>query len=1711
VDRFNGVIADRAIKVPCAVATSADIALSGNQLIDGVNVVTNDRVLVRAQTNAVENGIYDVKDAAWARAADWDGNRDVGQGTLVGAYDSSSNFTLYELSTPDPITIGSTAVTLVVFVQGAGGTSVEAGTITNAMLRWDGVDTYRQADRIRATINGANFQIYDAGQTEFMDLSYVGTAVIFTTNNASHTFEFQRDVVVANASVIISVGNLDLGDNDEIRFGDAQDVVMVWNTATLDFVPAVDTGTNLRLRDGMVFAIYSDDNLEFGSFSVFDPNFNWQGSSIDWFQMSNFDGLRLGLVSQSDQPMLSMLESSAALPDDAGYGQFWVRDDTDQTPMFTDEAGVDYELNASGGGSLDTFNYQYDDAIALADPGAGFVAFNSLTISLITAMAINIVDADGNDLDPDIDRLVRGSTITMRDPADPTRFAVFSINGNKTDLNPYWIIGINPLYTGTLFTDQSEISVRLDLDLIINMAKAGSVTGAIPIWDQVEGQLIMPDGAFRFTFDAQTSGQSILHSNNNFQLRSSFRLEMDQPLFLGEQLTDDTSTATMGQIWVRENTSPDPQSLMFTDDDNTEFVIGGFGLAPTFVLDQYDYQFSTSVAGSDPGAGFFRFNNAIPASITQFNVSDIDSFGLDLSDDIWAEVIIGSTIRLADADDLTIYFEFTVVAIFNGSGFWIFNVDPKRGDTLPANNANITVQVTQAPYFDMATIVPADGSVMTYRTTTDDFQATANRGTILQPSVGLTAFRTSDSILELFSSSRIRTNVQLHVAEASTNDALILSGLAGEYQIGTGSTSAKHLDLSAHVGALSVRIVDGSTLMLEETANALADILTYGQVWVRTDAALMYTDEAGNDFIIGGSLDPLPVGTDEQTLVNVSGVWTASDFFKHDDSDIITLENNFGQVFTVDLSNSGLWRFGGAGLNSMDFGDTVLNVGSVGTGAVFEINYAATIMSLATNTAAHTLRLGNTGTPWTAVELMQGTPLRFLEAGGVEPMDMNNDGNYVLMDFNSNTRGLKLDNSASIYLEERAAANTDETNYGQFWVRDDQTPMFTTEVGVDSELNAAAGGSPFATPLVITGDINTATPPTSEAITSLLQFTDLAGDDVIGSIGFNAANDLQFKCFMRGSIIDMSVVDSSGNTESAFRYQSNSETWLFYNGNLRLATESISIRVNGTVRMLEQVSAPGDTTLYGQIWVRSDATQTLMFTDESGVDIEVAGGDRGSVDSGSVDGEILNWNIANNAWEVALELRTGASRINVISVGNADPTVPDNVTTRIFWQSADFNDYASLGFNAGISLQLINTAHGGDIQLRAENAAGSLRDLFIADPDGAFTLYHDGVPSIISIAAGLQVRDTTGDNPTFQLYEDDGVTRGFFITALGASGVVIASDKPGNTITIQADDTGGSARNILIGDPDAETILNADTNLRLQRNVGENFITALAGGAATIFATLNEPGIVITPNAAVDLYYNDAIAFRTNATGAEVVSATDNNPQLDFYQDDGSTLNADILASSTGGISMSGRVHGAFFTLQSEDSGGTPRVFLQCDPDAITILRGDTDVDIQVGAGETAIYATGQAGVGIYYNDVENLRTVLQTDNDMVSGAEVLGPDSVFRGVGFNSVPKFNVTSSFNHQQTHIGKMYFYDTATARTITFVNDGSIIVGEMMHYYSGPTGGTLTFTAGSGVTLRYWNGTGWTTTATAGSITVGDGQGTIYKDTDTRFIIDGPNLS
>ena len=49
------------------------------------------------------------------------------------------------------------------------------------------------------------------------------------------------------------------------------------------------------------------------------------------------------------------------------------------------------------------------------------------------------------------------------------------------------------------------------------------------------------------------------------------------------------------------------------------------------------------------------------------------------------------------------------------------------------------------------------------------------------------------------------------------------------------------------------------------------------------------------------------------------------------------------------------------------------------------------------------------------------------------------------------------------------------------------------------------------------------------------------------------------------------------------------------------------------------------------------------------------------------------------------------------------------------------------------------------------------------------------------------------------------------------------------------------------------------------------------------------------------------------------------------------------------------------------------------------------------------------------------------------------------------------------------------------------------------------------AGAGVTLEYFDGLAWQSTGAAGSITAGEGSGTIRKISDTNYRSAGPNLS
>lgn len=113
IDRRYSVAEGTAVKAPCRAATTANVTLSGLQTIDGITLVADDRVLVKNQSTASQNGIYSASSGNWTRTRDFDGASDVVSGTRIfvtsGTVNAGSEF---YVSTPGTITIDTTSITI---------------------------------------------------------------------------------------------------------------------------------------------------------------------------------------------------------------------------------------------------------------------------------------------------------------------------------------------------------------------------------------------------------------------------------------------------------------------------------------------------------------------------------------------------------------------------------------------------------------------------------------------------------------------------------------------------------------------------------------------------------------------------------------------------------------------------------------------------------------------------------------------------------------------------------------------------------------------------------------------------------------------------------------------------------------------------------------------------------------------------------------------------------------------------------------------------------------------------------------------------------------------------------------------------------------------------------------------------------------------------------------------------------------------------------------------------------------------------------------------------------------------------------------------------------------------------------------------------------------------------------------------------------------
>ena len=203
-------VSDSDYKQSVRVISESNVTLSGGTpaTVDGVSLALGDRILVAGQTAGAENGLYKVtvvgsgSNGTWARTKDGDDQGDItaGMTTMVTAGTSNAD-KRYKLTTNDPITIGTTALTF----QVAGGGSGTPG----------GSDT----------------------QLQFNDGGVFGGVTGLTYNKVTED--------------LTATGNINLGDNDYINIGAGPDL-SIYHDGTDTYFDDVGTGS-IFLRSGTTY------------------------------------------------------------------------------------------------------------------------------------------------------------------------------------------------------------------------------------------------------------------------------------------------------------------------------------------------------------------------------------------------------------------------------------------------------------------------------------------------------------------------------------------------------------------------------------------------------------------------------------------------------------------------------------------------------------------------------------------------------------------------------------------------------------------------------------------------------------------------------------------------------------------------------------------------------------------------------------------------------------------------------------------------------------------------------------------------------------------------------------------------------------------------------------------------------------------------------------------------------------------------------------------------------------------------------------------------------------------------------------------------------------------------------------------------------------------------------------------------------------------
>jgi hypothetical protein len=203
---------DLAWKAPVLVATTgANITLSGVQAIDGITVGNNnERVLVKDQADPTTNGFYNAATGPWTRTVDAANNSQFATGLQVVVTNGTVNGgKTYELTSPNPITLGTSALTLATLgivspFTGDSGSGGAAGAVPAPSAGQGAIDAVLKASGAFAVVGWTNVRLAktaayalantDKGKT----IGLGGSAFYALTLNAASGYDADFVAVLVN-------------------------------------------------------------------------------------------------------------------------------------------------------------------------------------------------------------------------------------------------------------------------------------------------------------------------------------------------------------------------------------------------------------------------------------------------------------------------------------------------------------------------------------------------------------------------------------------------------------------------------------------------------------------------------------------------------------------------------------------------------------------------------------------------------------------------------------------------------------------------------------------------------------------------------------------------------------------------------------------------------------------------------------------------------------------------------------------------------------------------------------------------------------------------------------------------------------------------------------------------------------------------------------------------------------------------------------------------------------------------------------------------------------------------------------------------------------------------------------------------------------------------------------------------------------------------